>query len=160
MSCLQTVLIHMPFSPYFFNSMEEIPILPTEMQEVAKGLLVRQVDEGVTTMWFPSGHVNRYMADGTIRIWYPKPTINDLVLSPAMSSSFQFHTNGAVTGWYYGAAYYWSPPIESKPVDGPFETAYWHVSDGWVFESEETCEACYRNDSALPEDYHYYRYGY
>ena len=149
----------MPFSPYFFNSMEEIPVLPTEMQDTATDHCVRHVHDGVTTMWFPSGHVNRYMADGTIRIWYPKPTINDLVLSPAMSSSFQFHTNGAVTGWYYGAAYYWSPPIESKPVDGPFETAYWHVRDGWVFDSEETCEACYHNEN-LPEDYHYYRYGY
>lgn len=149
----------MPFSPLTFYGMEPIPALPEDIKKRYEGFAVRTHKEGTTTVWYPTGEVYMEMEDGTTKNWIFKPSLDDIVhLRGNNQTTVQFHMNGAVTAMFkkLSAAFYWSPPIHVEPVEGPFESGWHHVTDGWIFEDDE-------QDIPMEEDVaydsYYYRYG-
>jgi hypothetical protein len=148
-SCYQTVEVTFPSSSHTFQMMAMRPVLPqAERAHLEDGFAVRTTGREVTT-WYPSEEVTRRQEDGTFMRWVAKPTLNDAVKAVTTSAGFEFN-GGVVTLRLPSKSYYWSAPTYAVPEEEYFETAYWHVKDGWVFESDEK-----------EEDYdsHYYRYG-
>ena len=157
-SCMQTVEIRMPFSPLTFYGMEPIPALPDDVKKSYEGFAVRTYKDGVTTIWYPTGEVYMEMPDGITKNWIFKPTLDDIVhLRPNAQTSVQFHKNDVVTAVFHknGAGFYWSPPIKVEPVEGPFESGWYHATDGWIFEDDEQD----MEEEDIGYDSHYYRYG-
>lgn len=142
-----------PFSVHPFYTLEKAPVLPVLEQEYVKdGFAVRKDDGKKTILWYPSGHINVYEND-SFKIWEPRPTMQTAIEQKPQSITTTFHSNGAVTASYGSVHYYWSAPRDTEAEEGPFETAYWHVTEGWIFESDEV------HDENEEYDAYYYRYG-
>ena len=70
--------------------------------------------------------------DGTVKIWYPRPTMADAIAyKDTQGGFFQFHRDGSVEAYCYDASYYWSAATyEAEPLRanyGPDENmGYWY----------------------------------
>ena len=126
---LQTVHITFPNTYVEVQSLEEVPVCPVSYSAAP----VRVTSDAKTT-WSPSGTVFQTLADGTSKIWTPRPTMAEAVdYRTTKRGFFQFHSNGAVTSRSYGSNWYWGPVKEAKPVNGEIE--YSHQCEGdWTFD--------------------------
>jgi hypothetical protein len=150
-SCYQTVEVTFPTSSQTFHMMAMLPVLPSaERAHLEDGFAVRMTDRRQVTTWYPSDEVTRVQEDGTFMRWVAKPTLEDAVHYRVKEARcFEFNGGKVTLRLPSMSPFYWSAPRYAVPEEGPFETGYWHVNDGWIFESDEK-EA---------DDAYYYRYG-
>ena len=139
-SCVQTVVVEFPFSTARFHTMELRPVLPAYMKRASEQRVIHHSDDGKHTYWYPSGRVTVKCLDGTLKTWYPKPTLEAAIKSEGpYRGSFQFHKGGIVTAVYYYEPFYWSGPVEASPPAGPFTVMY---------DDDEMMESPYESDEA------------
>ena len=142
-SQMQTVEIHHPRAPFCVFGMEVAPVLEFELSSDDTPVRVTRQD-GSKVHWYPNGNVQMNMTDGTCKVWYRRPTLQDAVKSNAAGRKFfQFNRDGSLISYLAGSPYYWGPPIVVEPVSGTVEYSYEHPRDGWIFESDECdCGDC------------------
>lgn len=139
-SCVQTVVVEFPFSTARFHTMELRPVLPPYMKRAAEHRVIHHSHFGKDTYWYPCGRVILRNFDGTLKTWYPKPTLEFAIKCPSpYRCSFQFHKGGIVTAVYYDEPFYWSGPLEARPPTGPFTVMY---------DDDEMMDSPYESDEA------------
>jgi hypothetical protein len=155
-SCYQTVEVTFPFSSQTFHMMAMLPVLPTaERAHLEDGFAVRMTERRQVTTWYPSDEVTRVQEDGTFMRWVAKPTLEDAVHYRVKEARcFEFNGGKVTLRLPSMSPFYWSAPRYAVPEEGPFETGYWHVTDGWIFESDEKPV-----EEDIAYDAYYYRYG-
>ena len=107
----------MPGSQMEFYGMELRPIKPASLGSLKDATLIQ--DSGDYITWYEDGTVTKLLADGTLKTWHPCPTLADAIdfsgvdeyECPDSRKFFQFHRDGSVTSYWYGAPYFWSAPI-------------------------------------------------
>jgi hypothetical protein len=115
---LQTVEILYPNTTLVHYGQEPRPVAPEWAQDSSEHEAVQS--DTCITVWWRDGLCEVYEPDGTVRRFWPKPTVADAVVSPPCDSSYyRFHTNGAVEEIYRGMTYYWGPTtLEKAPAAG------------------------------------------
>lgn len=146
MSCVQTVEIYQPGAPFPIYGFEACPILPNNKWLESTETAVRKVlSDGTKIVWYPNGNVQMYLPNNMIKVWYRRPTMQEAVRSKALGRKFfQFNRDGSMITFLSGAPFYWSAPVNADAVLGPFESSYYHPTDGWIFAGDE-CECCYHD---------------
>jgi hypothetical protein len=146
---LQTVEIYKPGVPFVLYGLEEKPVRPAAYSHVgARGggdELVVDAADGTVYIWNRSrkwGECEATYKDGTVKVWYEPPTLQDAVDSKCYEkmSFLQFHSDGSVSCRGYGGHYWWSAPRPSAA----------HV-EGFVTVNYCECEECY----GAAQDYDY-----
>lgn len=106
----QTVDILLDCSNDAYQVMEYKPTPPFDLhdliQETGIPAAIKR-DEGIY-YWYPDGEVRVEMENGTIKTFYPKPTLADAVLYEGKSAFFEFHTDGSVSALAWNGHYKWS----------------------------------------------------
>jgi len=150
-SCVQTVVVEFPFSNARFHTMELRPILPAYMKRAAEQRVIHHSRFGKDTYWHPCGSVTVKCLDGTLKTWYPKPTLESAIKTATpYRCSFQFHKRGIVTAMYDDEPFYWSGPVTASPPTGSFTV---------VYADEEMMDSAYESDEAEYESAYYYNNG-
>lgn len=118
---LQTVEVNFPNTTVVHYTMEPAPVAPD-------WVLYSNTHEAVyspnqTTIWWKGGPCDVYEPDGTVRRFWPKPTLKDAVAaSKDMSnhrSYYRFHSDGTVEQVFRGVPYFWGlPTLEATPTEG------------------------------------------
>jgi hypothetical protein len=111
LTSVETVEVHMPGFAGVFYTMEPRPVcigleFNTYTQVISENFKNRE-----RVVWYDNGSVCMTKPDGTTKIWYPRPTLKDVVLmKPNVRSYTQFKTTGEVVQllndnipWYWGA---------------------------------------------------------
>lgn len=142
----ETTVLYLPNAPFNVYSMEVCPTLPSDIAPVLQEDYAVRKNKGRNSyiIWYPGGSVVHIMPDKTIKVWYPKPTLNDAVhsLNTNTRKMFQFNSDGSVMCFINGIPYYWPASRNKNVEEGPFETGYYdNRRSQWVFESEE-CDCC------------------
>jgi len=136
--------------------MEPAPALPAMMNDSADDCPYHFHDNNKSITWYPGNYIVMVLADGTIKTWYAKPTLNEAVVSRPTAnnySTYQFFKDGSVTAVYNGEPYYWSAPISVVPQQGPFQ--WLHEGTDWL---PVVTPCCYESDEAAYDSkYHYDR---
>lgn len=150
-SMLQTVDVQFPNSSLVFNTLELVPVNPNPYTCAIK------TDHSVIA-WHDDGTVTEKTADGTLKVWFAKPTLADAIHSNPMEkgSYFKFNSDGSVEAYWYSTCYYWSAPKDAPPVQGtPVYQCSECTAESPTRFDKDMCDACM---DAIYRDY--YRYGY
>ena len=132
---IQTVQVLFPFSTVETQTMELLPVCPVRTDVCP----VRIVSNETVTTWHPCGTVEQILVDGTVKTWWPKPTLRDAIyyhqslVDGVKKGYFEFHKNGAVTSRSYDSQWYWGPTIQGVPMQGTLTHAH-SYEDRWVFD--------------------------
>ena len=148
-SMLQTVDVQFPNSSLVFNTLELVPVNPKTYTCTIK-------TPSSVISWHDDGTVTEKAADGTLKVWFAKPTLADAVNCKSKSSFFKFNKDSSVEAYWYSTSYYWSAPKDAEPVQG---TSVYQCSECGT-ESEirfdkDMCDPCGHD---IYQDS--YRYGY
>ncbi len=112
----------------------------------------KQYDEDLkmTVIWDPNGTIRIQYDTGVREIYYPKPSISDILKRAHSGEYFRVHKNGSVEHGYDKEYYYWGPDeevewtmsnIELSSVD---ECCCSYCRDTVVYYEEESPKnACY-----------------
>ena len=143
---MQTVQILFPFSSVEVQAMEEVPVCPVRTDSSP----VRICAGAVVTVWNLCGVVQRFFGDGTVKTWWPKPTLADVICDADLKKAyFEFHKNGAVTSRSYDSQWYWGPVKKGVPVSGTLSHAHMCYTGDWVFDDDCRCDC---DDSCGPNN--------
>lgn len=111
---LQTVEILSPRTTLVHYSQELAPVAPEWVLDSDSHEAVQEPDRVV--VWWKGGSCDVYLENGTIKRFWPKPTIADAVYSPEEGSYYRFHNDGSVEEIYKGMSYFWSPTTIEAPA--------------------------------------------
>lgn len=124
---IQTVQVLFLYSSVEVATMEMLPVCPIRTDQGPV-----RIESEIVTTWI-DGQVIQHLGDGTVKTWYPKPTLADAI---AYSGGyFEFHKNGAVTSRLQGKPWYWGPSKEGVPMQGTLRRAH-KCNEEWVFEDD------------------------
>ena len=158
---MQTVQILFPFSTVEIQAMEEVPVCPVRRDLC----LVRIVANETVTTWSPCGTVEQILVDGTVKTWWPKPSLRDAIFyrkslgDDVKKGYFEFHKNGAVTSRSYGSQWYWGPTKQGVPVQGTLTHAH-SSKDEWIVD-ECSCDlSCFCDTRPQDEPDPMFRYSF
>jgi hypothetical protein len=119
-TCIQSVTIEQPNSPYIFYGMEMAPICPPSYkpEENNDFIVMKTLDNSIIT-WWNNKSIVKVSPDGTTKFWNPKPDLKSAVtLYSNQSSFFQFNKDSSVVYSTKRYNLYWSPPVEGTPEVG------------------------------------------
>jgi hypothetical protein len=91
--------------------LEQCPVRPANTK---KTVAVQTKDSLI--IWFPTGKCEVHMADGTEKVFWPKPTLAEVVKAPGYGQFLRFYADGAVEEKYDGVTYHWSADVEAEPL--------------------------------------------
>lgn len=90
-----------------------VPPQPELMLAHHKNIPLTVTRDGDKIVWYPSGQVIVYGLDTTVKTWWPKPKLDDVVNKNVPSywirrgAYYQFNTNGSVIVRCDGLNYFW-----------------------------------------------------
>ena len=116
----QTCEIHSNRTALTFYSLEEYPLPPKDLwKKVADdGVLALKQPNGAIKIWWSTGVVEEFKEDGTLRLWYPKPTLKEAVYQDPGSEFFQFFPDGSVEAFTHGKTYLWGKSKADRFEEG------------------------------------------
>ena len=118
--CHQTCEIHSNRTGLAFYSLEEYPLPPKALWAKAANttaVALKQAD-GAVKIWWSNGTAEEFKEDGTMRIWYPKPSIKEAVYQHPGGEFFQFFPDGTVEAFTHGKAYLWGKSTNNRVEEG------------------------------------------
>jgi len=150
---LQTVSVDFPHSEMVFHSMESAPICPSSYKPENNNhfIVMKTTDKSIIT-WWKNGSIVKVLPNGTIKSWFPKPTLKtaiEMCLFQKDSGFYiQLHPDSSVTCRFPDGNYYWSATIEGKPEVGEQVFGYDYDIHGPEEDEEEDslppkCYECY-----------------
>ena len=150
MKTLQTAEVRLPNAHYAVYTLESCPVLPKEEIGLLTDWAVRKEVNGNKIIWTPQGTVEQYEPDGTLKIWYAKPTLGLAIQSSGklnFPTAYQFNRDGSVFMRLRGIPFWW-PAKEAEPVVGPYDLAYGYSEHaGWLFiDTPCDCSECDAED--------------
>jgi hypothetical protein len=111
---LQTVEILYPNTTLVHYGQEPRPVAPEWVLQSSEPEAI--VTSGSATVWWKNGLCEVYEPNGTVRRFWPKPTLADAVLlTPCAASYYRFHPDGSVEEIYKGMHYWWGPQNLDAP---------------------------------------------
>ena len=151
---LQTADVQFPNSSLVFNTLELVPICPNPYDSYPISI---KTPSGSVVVWHPDGTVTEKTTDGTLKVWFSRPTMSGAVHYSADAGFFKFNSDSSVEACWDGCNYYWSAAThDAEPTPGyrvyycdECEDEYKHPLHRGM------CESC---NNIMYRDY--YRYGY
>jgi hypothetical protein len=128
---IQTVEILSPYTTLTHYGQELAPVKPD--WAVGSGDHEAAQEEGRVVIWWRGGPCDVHLEDGTIKRFWPKPTIADAIQSPPTEGSYyRFHGNGTVEQAYNGMHYFWGPTtiVAAEPNGYALESSV-NICDGY-----------------------------
>ena len=148
-TCLQTITIELPSSPYIFYGMECMPICPYSFtdEENKEFIALKTKDNSIIT-WWKNGIVIKVLPDGMTKTWSPKPTLKDIITHSSHPYNkgwyIEFRKDKSVIGKIYNVIHYWSAPISGLPEEGEKLTNYEYDTNEYDEEEiEKKFPQCY-----------------
>ena len=111
---LQTVEILSPRAELVHFTRELAPVAPEWVLQSEDHEAVEE--PGRLIVWWKGGACDMYLEDGTIKRFWPKPTLADAVHSSTDGSYYRFHSDGTVEQIYKGNNYFWDPTDIEAPA--------------------------------------------
>jgi hypothetical protein len=117
-SYMQTVDIMLPGSTTMLQTIEMRPLTPSDLwRDVLNTLTPIGIeDHGTLYTWLPNGNITVKYSDEMLKVFYPRPTLNDAVQTNSRifgPTHFRFSKSGSVVARYGERSYYWS---EDMPI--------------------------------------------
>ena len=138
---LETVDVIFPFSTQIFQSMIPRPMYhETEYTREAmkQNGYIRVNKKNESIIWEENGFVTKVLLkDSTKYVWYPRPTLSDVVNMDASTWFTQFHPDGTVTQRCGYINYIWGP----KKLSAEYYTVkeYPYFVEDYGYYPDDTC---------------------
>ena len=145
---LQTINIDFPCSDMMFHGMELAPICPPSYKaENNNNFIVMKTPDKSIITWWKNGSIVKVLADGTIKTWFPKPTLKSSIeMSLFQKNSgfcIQHYSDSSVTCRFPDGNYYWSPAIQGSPEVGEQVFGYDYDPNGPEEDDDFIPPKCY-----------------
>ena len=122
---MQTVIIRYPNTHLDIHGIEYRPRLPDYLLKVLALQRIVMNKNSEITEWRPDGVVIKTRADGTEKIWWPKPTLSEIMqlCKTSKGGYFRFFGNGRVEYRVHGEVLAWlegeTPYVEYGNIEFP-----------------------------------------
>lgn len=111
---LQTVEILSPRTTLVHYSQELAPVAPEWVLQSEEHEAVEE--PGRVVVWWKGGTCDVYLEDGTIKRFWPKPTLTHAVHSSTNGSYYRFHRDGTVEQVFEEMNFFWGPTTIEAPA--------------------------------------------
>jgi len=137
---LQNVCIVETNGDETWTHVQERPVCPVDITLPPEWIMGYSEDnryygvlkDGMMYRWYLNGEITMHSNGRLWAIWYPKPTLDDIVHSPNGEMYVQFHQDGSVDMKHDDKTYFWGPEVPGTPVIG---RGAWQLDVGYYYYS-------------------------
>lgn len=117
---IETVEVYLPGFSEPFYTMEARPVFKGIWKNDWFKVFYENSENGDTIRWYESGDVDMVKTNGSVKKWYPRPVLSDVILMrPNMGVFTQFNSSGEVAQTLNNISWYWginNIEIEALPI--------------------------------------------
>ena len=124
---MQTTSVKYQFSDINYSSIDWAPRLPDVIKAShyleKKRFVSLTKDDGSHIVWYDDGIIIKTFPNGTEKVWYPKPTMQEILdgYKRWKGGYFRFHPDGTLEYRLDGEKYIWHSGVNPTVEHGHFE---------------------------------------